>query len=62
MVLICAIVGVDRRQALVAQEAAEKVALEVAEKNAPCPEPMYQITGGPPEKLTLLPDVVGLNA
>jgi hypothetical protein len=62
VVLICGIVGVNRRQALMAQEAAEKVALQVAEKNAPCPEPMYQLTGGPPEKLVPVPDLAGLSA
>ena len=62
VVLICAIVGVNRRQALVAQGAAEKVALEAAEKTAPCPEPMYQLTGGPPEKLVPVPDLAGLSA
>lgn len=62
VVLICAIVGVNRRQALVAQEAAQKAAEEVAEKNAPCPEPMYQIVGSPPEKLVPLPDLAGLSA
>jgi restriction system protein len=62
VVLICSIVGVNRRHAVVAQEAAGKVALEVAQKNAPCPEPMYQLTGGPPEKVSPLPDLAGLSA
>lgn len=58
MVLICAIVGVNRRHALVAQEAAQKVAEIAAEETAPCPEPMSKIVGQP-EKLVPLPDYAG---